>query len=69
MEKRLYLVNYHDGQVQASFDDADQLVAYLKRKEEAGTLMGEAAYGIFFGVCLSTHGYFESALKKAVTPS
>lgn len=65
---RLYLVNMYDGQVQNSFDNADELVAYLKRKNEAGSLMGEPAFEIFWGRHLSTDGFWKSAFKHAEKP-
>ncbi len=65
MEKQLYLVNYCDGGVQESFDNADQLIDYLKRENESGTLMGEAAFGVFFGQHPSIRSYWKAAFEKA----
>jgi len=61
--KYLYLIDLYDGRVQTSFSDADQLVAYLKGKHEAGVLRNEAAYALFWGQQLSTGKYWESAFK------
>ncbi|KKL12835.1 hypothetical protein LCGC14_2531820, partial [marine sediment metagenome] len=43
MKEQYYLVNLYDGDVQAVFDSSDDLIAYLKRMDEDGGLMGEAA--------------------------
>ena len=64
MEQRLYLVNLYEGCVQNSFDDADQLVAYLREKTKTGSLMGEAAFAVFFGRHLSTTRFWESAFGE-----
>jgi len=60
----LYLVNYYTGDVQSSFDNAKQLVSYLKEKDKQGTLMGESAYGIFVGRHLATAPFWEEAFGK-----
>ena len=64
MDNWLYLVNYYDGEMEDSFENADELIKYLKKKDEAGTLMGESAYGIFFGAHLTTSIYWKSAFDK-----
>ncbi len=64
LPKTLHLVNLYDGDVQAVFDDADQLVDYLKRKDKAGSLMGEAAFTIFWGAHLSTRSFWKSAFEQ-----
>ena len=62
-DPRFYLVNLYDGNVQA-FDDADQLVVYLKRKHSTGNLMSGHIYTIFFGQQLSTGRYWKSLLGE-----
>ena len=66
MISRIYLVNLYDSQVQASFEDADSLVSYLREKNKNGTLMGREAFAIFFGQQMSTSSYWESALKNEI---
>ena len=62
--RRLILVDLYEGKVQRSFDNADQLVTYLKERNEAGTLRGEAAYNLFWGNQLSTNRFWKSAFSK-----
>ena len=59
----LFLVNLVEGDVRG-FDDADQLVAYLRHKNESGSLMGESTFTIFFGRHLCTERFFNSAFNK-----
>lgn len=68
--RMLYLVDLYSGEVICSFGDADQLVAYLKKKKEGGTLRGESAYAVFWGHHLSISNFWESAFgsKKEVNP-
>ncbi len=61
---RYYLVNLYDGDTQAVFDNADQLVDYLKRTDKAGALMGEAAFSVFLGRQLRTENFWEAAFGK-----
>jgi len=66
---KLFLVNVYDGDVQGVFDDADQLISYLKEKDKKGELMGEGAFEIFFGRHLQTSYYWERAFNRALAPN
>ena len=61
---RLFLVNLYDGEVQNSFDDMDQLVAYLRRKDKSGNVMDETAFAIFWGRHISTASIWKSAFPN-----
>lgn len=58
MESRLYLINLYEGNVESSFDSAEELKAYLKRKRDNGTLMGRGAYTVAMGRMLSIDSYY-----------
>lgn len=64
MKEQYYLVNLYDGDVQAVFDSSDDLIAYLKRMDEDGGLMGEAAFTVFLGRHLATHPYWIKAFGE-----
>ncbi len=58
-----YLVNLYEGAV-TSFDTSIELIAYLKRKDKGGSLMGETVFEVFKGRHLATAPYWVAAFGK-----
>ena len=61
-----YFVDLYEGNTEATFDTAEELVAHLKEQEREGNLGGEARYAIFKGQELSTAPFWEEAFGKSI---
>lgn len=62
-----FLFNSYKGRTEHVAETKEELINYIREKNNKADLMGEGAYDIFYGRHLSTAPFWYAALQKPKT--